>query len=169
MFIKILKILGGAIVILGVAVSLLLFTPLGIRPLSLIFPMGNIAPINFKTLTLKDSPNQYLVCPEDFCVAPINVASPVFAIPVASLKLQWDDMLMRQPQVTRLQALSTDRQETVIQRTDWMRYPDIITVEFIPLGTGQSSLAIYSRSIYGRQDFGANQDRIKLWISDLNK
>jgi uncharacterized protein (DUF1499 family) len=54
-----------------------------------------------------------------------------------------------------------------IQRTELMRYPDSITVRFIPLADGQSTLAIYSRSHYGRSDFGVNQARIRAWLAAL--
>jgi uncharacterized protein (DUF1499 family) len=44
-----------------------------------------------------------------------------------------------------------------------------VTVEFIPLGPDQSSLAIYSRSRYGHYDFGHNRNRAETWLADLEK
>ena len=48
-----------------------------------------------------------------------------------------------------------------------MRYPDSITVRFLPLEEGRSTLAIYSRSHYGRSDFGVNKERVDGWLASL--
>ncbi|PHQ70347.1 MAG: hypothetical protein COB93_05705 [Sneathiella sp.] len=167
MIIKTLKLLFALLVILSVASVLLLFTPLGDRPLTQIFPVGEVKPIDFKNLSLKDSPNQYLVCPADYCAAPANAVSPIFNIAAGTLQKRWQKMLDHEANISRQTAINTATQETVIQRTAWVRYPDIITVEFIPLGQDRSSLAIYSRSIYGRSDFGENQKRVENWIQNF--
>jgi hypothetical protein len=38
-------------------------------------------PVNFATLELRSSPNQYLVCPADKCEAESDLPAPVFAFP----------------------------------------------------------------------------------------
>ena len=53
-------------------------------------------------------------------------------------------------------------------RTPIVRWPDWVTVRFIPLGEDQSTLAIYSRSVYGRKDFGTNERRITDWLARLS-
>ena len=58
-------------------------------------------------------------------------------------------------------------QYNYIQRTALVRYPDSITVRFIALGNNRSTLAIYSRSHYGKSDFGVNEARIRSWLSAL--
>jgi len=40
-------------------------------------------------------------------------------------------------------------------------------VRVLPAGEGKSTLAIYSRAVYGRRDFGVNQARIEDWLSRL--
>ena len=51
-----------------------------------------------------------------------------------------------------------------IQHSPIFRFPDIITVEFIRLGSDRSSIAIYSRSRYGELDFGKNHKRVERWL-----
>ncbi len=60
-----------------------------------------------------------------------------------------------------------------VQRSARFRFPDIITVRFISVATyhseSQSTLAIYSRSIYGEDDFGVNRERIEGWLKTLHE
>ena len=48
-----------------------------------------------------------------------------------------------------------------------MRFPDTISVQFIELEEGRSSLAIYSRGQLGEYDFGAHRDRLLDWMAKL--
>ena len=59
------------------------------------------------------------------------------------------------------------RQIDYVQRSARFRFPDIITVRFISASPSQSTLAIYSRSIYGGRDFGVNRERINAWLTLL--
>jgi len=54
-----------------------------------------------------------------------------------------------------------------VQHTRLMRFPDTIDLEVFPAGEGQSTLAIYSRSLIGRKDFGVNRARITRWLAAL--
>ena len=49
-----------------------------------------------------------------------------------------------------------------------MRFPDTVDVEVFPAGENQSTLAIYSRSLIGRKDFGVNRARITRWLAALD-
>ena len=48
------------------------------------------------------------------------------------------------------------------------RFPDLIAVQFMDEKGGTSTLAIYSRSVYGHSDLGVNKARTMGWIRDLN-
>ena len=60
-----------------------------------------------------------------------------------------------------------DRTARFVQYTRLMRYPDTIDVEVMPAGDGQSTLALYSRSLVGRKDFGVNRARLRRWLAAL--
>ena len=61
----------------------------------------------------------------------------------------------------------TDTTFDVEIRTAVFRFPDLVSIEFIEAEAGGATLAIFSRSIYGRKDFGANRKRITRWLSAL--
>jgi uncharacterized protein (DUF1499 family) len=137
------------------------------KSLEVVFGAIEIRAVNFSSLMLTAKPNQFLVCPAGFCGAKPHMISPTFAHPVDVLRQRWAVMLAAQPRIEAGAADDGAMQYDYIQRTELMRYPDSITVRFIPLADGQSTLAIYSRSHYGRSDFGVNQARIRAWLAAL--
>ena len=64
-------------------------------------------------------------------------------------------------------APNCDRTARFIQYTRLMRFPDTIDVQVLPVGDNQSTLAIYSRSLVGRNDFGVNRARVERWLAAL--
>ena len=93
--------------------------------------------------------------------------SPTFDLSVEELRERWMTMIASQPRVETRKADDAAMQYEFIQRTKLMRFPDIITVRFIPLEQRRSTLAVYSRSRYGRRDFGVNKDRVRAWLEAL--
>ncbi|MBT4688199.1 MAG: DUF1499 domain-containing protein [Rhodospirillaceae bacterium] len=139
------------------------------KSLEVVFGAFEVGVVDFPSLTLTAKPNQFLVCPAGFCGATPHMISPVFAYPVDILRQRWMAMLAAQPRIEAGAADEGGMQFDFIQRTKLMHYPDSITVRFIPLADGQSTLAIYSRSHYGRSDFGVNQARILSWFGFLEQ
>ncbi len=118
---------------------------------------GGLA-VDFQTLKLKDSPNQFLLCPADYCpnASPHRVSS-AYDASAATLRDTWHAMTARQPR-TKLAASDHDNlQYDYVQRSLIFRFPDTITVRFLPLDDQQSTLAVYSRSTYGHSDLGGEQ------------
>jgi uncharacterized protein (DUF1499 family) len=162
--------LWGLLLVIVVVAGLgagLLITPLGERPLAALLPVGDVKAVEFAALKLTDTPNQYLLCPPDLCAAAAHGQSPVFQVPVEQLSAGWRQMLAALPGVTLLAEDGDGRQVDYVQRSVRFRFPDIITVRFLAAAPGQSTLAIYSRSIYGRSDFGVNQARVEAWLARL--
>ncbi|WP_162938122.1 DUF1499 domain-containing protein [Kiloniella sp. EL199] len=128
--------------------------------------------IDFAILELAATPNQFLLCPKDFCQASAHQESPVYKTPVDELRAEWLAFIKKRPRIEASLELGTVEGENLqydfIQRTEWMRYPDSITIRFIPLGPTTSTLAIYSRSHYGKSDFGVNEQRITNWLSQMS-
>ncbi len=58
---------------------------------------------------------------------------------------------------------------TYVQRSLWMGYPDIITVQVTPLESGSARLQIWSRARFGTSDFGVNDARIARWMAALGR
>jgi len=164
---KILSVL--AIAVGGLAVVYLLAVLFLGRDQILVYVFGPIEnePMHFSSLVLKPSPNQFLVCPAEYCAAKPHLNSPTYPVSSEHLKQQWIAVVTGQPGVDADIVETADGQLTHIQRSSLMRYPDSITVTFLPLGETQSTLAIYSRSHYGKSDFGVNEKRIRAWLAEL--
>jgi len=125
--------------------------------------------INFRQLKLPPKPNRFLVCPPEYCAANFHMASPVFAVSNIELRQRWIKLMTTQPRIEPGAADDQVMQYDFVQRSALMRYPDSITVRFIPLEKERSTLAIYSRSHYGYSDFGINEARIRAWLEKLER
>ena len=157
--------IGVSFLVAGAAA--LLFTPLGERPLTALFSASAVENIDFANLRLADKPNQFLLCPPDLCSIKPHADSPVFDIPADRLLLRRRDVLAAQPRIEIMAEDKDSQQFDYVQRTARFRFPDLITVRFISVSSAQSTLAVYSRSVYGKSDFGVNRDRIDTWLKSL--
>ncbi len=120
---------------------------------------------DFATLALHEKPNQYLALPPDFASAAApHGRSPVFYLPVAELEVRALGVIRAQPRVTPVASDPAIRQYAFVQRSALMRFPDTVTVRFVDLGDGRSSIALYSRSKVGHSDLGANAARAGAWL-----
>ena len=125
--------------------------------------------VDFAALDLPRRSNAFLLCPQEpaRCSLAADAPSPVFPLDVNRLRDRWLEMMAREKRV-RMIAADTERHHLVfVQRSAFFRFPDIITVEFIPIDEDHSTLALLSRSRYGRSDFGVNAARVKAWIARL--
>ena len=111
----------------------------------------------------------FLFCPTGYCPAAEAIASPVFPLPWERLHEYWTEVVSGEKRVETIVADPDDRRFVYIQHSPTFRFPDIITVEFVPLGPHRSSIAIYSRSRYGHYDFGKNRKRVGKWLALLEK
>jgi len=109
-------------------------------------------------------PNQYLMLPDGK-----TSQSPVFEVSALELAGAFDRVAMAQPRVSLLAGSVEELWMTYVQRTALMRYPDYISVKVIGNTNGSATLAIYSRSRFGRSDFGVNRARVKMWIKALGQ
>ncbi|ETX07391.1 MAG: hypothetical protein ETSY2_11490 [Candidatus Entotheonella gemina] len=162
--------------LLRIVIALIIVSAIGIgvlgreRMLEIVFGSVTYSPIEFKTLERSPRPNQYLVCPPDFCTAKADATSPVYDVTQDVLKKAWLTLMAEQPHLTQLSMSPDASQYDFMQRTEWVRFPDTITVKFIALSTtDQSTLAIYSRSHYGYSDWGVNRERIEGWLKSLDR
>lgn len=132
-----------------------------------IFVIGEVPAVDFASLQRAPTPNQYLLCPAGMCVAAADGAAPVFNLPADRLQGDWDLMIAQQPRVLEVRRDLPTRQVDYVQRSRLLRFPDLITVRFIPVDDTHSTVAIYSRSIYGKGDLGVNRARIDQWLAKL--
>ena len=158
-----------AIICLGVVLVMLSITALLGREqmLAIIFGPVDLTAIDFRTLARSNRPNQYLVCPHNFCTTTLDAVSPVYEMPVTMLRERWLSLMAQQPRIEQIAVSKDGWQYDFIQRSFLLRFPDTITVRFLPLGEKRSTLAIYSRSHYGYTDYGVNRRRVETWLTAL--
>ena len=152
-----------------VALHALCFTALLVLAgCSAVFSVGAAEAVDFSTLVRAETPNQYLLCPAKLCDAgEPDQFSPTFETSAANLRRAWDDVAKAEPRTERLGVFLEGRQVVDVQRSAVFRFPDVITAEFIQIDEQRATLAIYSRSVYGRSDFGVNGKRVTRWLADL--
>ncbi len=135
--------------------------------LEAVFPVPEFAPVDFATLRKSSKPNQYLVLPAGVGAQTPDRVAPTYDVSSSELKASWQRMILRQSDIINRTNGEADQLDYV-QRTPKMRYPDLITVRFFALEPRKSTLAIYSRSVYGNSDLGTNAKRIIAWLVALD-
>ncbi len=113
--------------------------------------------------------NEYIVAPKGFTPrARPNEISQVYPVPADRLKAAIEKVIYRQPRITFVAEDSATNREEFIQRSLIFRFPDVITVQTIPLEKDKTStLAIHSYSVYGEGDLGVNGNRVRTWLAEL--
>jgi uncharacterized protein (DUF1499 family) len=123
--------------------------------------------IDFAARNSAGRSNVFAACPKSFCTPPGDIESPVFALSSERLLDDWREVIAAQRDVRLVAEDRARRRFTYIQRTRMLRFPDVVTVEFVALADGRSTLAIDSRSRYGKGDFGVNRGRVTEWLARL--
>ena len=111
--------------------------------------------------------NAFLVCPAGYCAVAAAAGAPEFAISAARLQQCWRQLLAGERHVAEMAAEPQAQRIVYIAHTPLLRFPDIVTVEFVALAAERSCLAVYSRARYGRADFGINRRRVEAWLRRL--
>ena len=116
--------------------------------------------------TLK--PHSYRMAPPALTNMPVDILSPVYSANPTLMAKAFDDFVMRQSKTIRLAGSPEEGWMTYVQRTPALNFPDYISVKFIDLNGGKSTIAIYSRSRYGYSDQGVNEARVNTWVGTLS-
>jgi uncharacterized protein (DUF1499 family) len=156
---------AGTVVLLYIA-----YAEVNGRSAALARVLGPVArkPVDFETLTLRRTPNEFLVAPPGLTRnARPHLEAPVFDLPVDQLRDRWMERIGAEPRVEQLAADPASDQFEFEQTSALFGLPDAITVRFLPTGERRSTLAVYSRSLYGRGDMGVNERRIRGWLEIL--
>jgi uncharacterized protein (DUF1499 family) len=93
----------------------------------------------------------------------------VFPVPAEALRDAWLRMLAAQPRTRVLGRSADGLQVEACQRTPVLRFTDLVSARFLPLGPEASTLAVYSRSQLGYWDVGVNARRVRLWLRALQE
>ena len=120
------------------------------------------------TVVRPPSPNTYFVAPQSLVEAQVDLEAPVYILPAAKVAQAFYDYVLTQPNTMPVEGGVESLWLTFVQRTPALKMPDYISVKFIELEGGKSTIAIYSRSRFGYGDMGANKARITAWLQSLS-
>lgn len=129
-----------------------------------------IEPVDWATLTRSPTPNDALICPAGHCPrAQGDREPPRYSLEPSALLARLREVVRAEAHTVELPA--GDRTARFIQYTPLMRYPDTIDIAVLPIAgasaAGGTTLALYSRSLIGRGDFGVNRARLERWLAAL--
>jgi hypothetical protein len=114
------------------------------------------------------TPNTFLAGPAGMKPDP-DVVTGEQAMPAPRLFAIARDLFATQPR-TYVAAEFPDRlQAHYVARSALLNFPDLVTVQVSPAGADRSTLIVWSRSVYGRSDFGVNRDRTTAWLAALQQ
>jgi uncharacterized protein (DUF1499 family) len=150
------SILIGAAIL---AVALILIVRLAVRH-------ADTALVDFAALKRPSSPNTALACAKDTCPSPDLVTEPV-ALSAVALAARVPSLLEQEPRVTIAAGDPAAGRFVLIQRSLVFDFPDTVNIAVQAVDDGHATLAIYSRSNYGRSDLGINKARVKRWLDRL--
>lgn len=121
------------------------------------------------TVTPPATPNWALAAPSAMSVAGApSRESPVFDVAPEELVAAVDAVASDDARVALVDsALDDPLLVTYVQRSAVFGFPDVVSVRAVEVAPGQSSLVIYSRSVYGYSDLGVNAARVDRWIGGL--
>ena len=124
-------------------------------------------PMDVSAIVRPASPNTALAAPAGFAPTPDIVTVPYAMSPT---RLYAAVRAMAQAQSRTYPAANYDErlQAHFVVRSAWLNFPDLVTVAVAGPDTGPSTLVLYSRSVYGRSDFGVNRKRVEAWLATLS-
>lgn len=128
----------------------------------------DIGPVDFATLTRRRSGNDALVCPPGHCpAAASDWDAKTYAMGPDRLIGRIKTIALAEPRTRLIDGAAESAR--FVQYSRLMRFPDTIDVQAFPAGAGQSTLAVYSRSLVGSRDFGVNRARVARWLAALER
>lgn len=124
--------------------------------------------IDFATLKRPSTPNTFLLAPEGLCkAAKADKITPIYGVKAAKLRQEFLNVVIAEPRVTHTFGDEVALYDDFVARSFVFGFPDLVSVAFLDLKGGQSTLALYSRSVYGRSDLGVNRARSLSWLAKL--
>ena len=124
---------------------------------------------DFAKINRRPTGNDALACGPSRCgPAPADMDVPVFEFSGAELSRRVQEVALADAR-TVLRRVVGETGLEFQQASAVLRYPDSVSGQIIPLGPSQSTLAIWSRSVVGRKDFGVNRARVERWLASLRR
>ena len=115
-----------------------------------------------------NSPNTALAAPAGSSPKP-DILTPAYHMPAAQLYTDVLAVASTQPRTFVAAGYQPQLQAQFVARSAWLNFPDLIVAQVTAAGSDASTLALYSRSVYGYGDFGVNRARLITWLAALDR
>jgi uncharacterized protein (DUF1499 family) len=123
-------------------------------------------PFDMHDIERPASPNTALAGPAGFSPAP-DVVTPTYPMPAARLHDAVRAVAAAQPRTFLAADYAAMHQIHWVVRSAAFNFPDLVTAQIADAGPDGSTLALYSRSVYGYSDLGVNRQRLNAWLAAL--
>jgi len=123
-------------------------------------------PLEFASLVLPRSPNTCLATP-GWHPGFRHVETPLYPVSPERLFATLERVAAGFPRTYPYGAWADRHQAQWVERSGLMNYPDIIVAEAVAAPQGGAGLFLYSRSLLGWSDLGANRARVDRWLAAL--
>ena len=124
--------------------------------------------IDISQIQRPSSPNTALAAPPEFSPKP-DIVTPTYHVPAAQLYADVLAVAAAQPRTFVAADYKPQFQAHFVARSAWLNFPDLIVAQVTAAGPDASTLALYSRSVYGYGDFGVNRARLITWLAALDR
>ncbi|HVC63249.1 MAG TPA: DUF1499 domain-containing protein [Acetobacteraceae bacterium] len=125
-------------------------------------------PMDFAQFVRPASPNTALAAPAGFRPAP-DLVTPTYHVPAPALFAAIRAVAAAQPGTYQAADYPDRLQDHWVARSAVFNFPDLVTAQVAPAGADAATLVLYSRSVYGYGDFGANRKRLAAWLAALQR
>ncbi|MBB4303701.1 uncharacterized protein (DUF1499 family) [Rhodobium orientis] len=118
-------------------------------------------PVKFASLQRRPTPNDALACSPGACAVKVDIELPFYAPGPDALLRRLDSIALDLRPVDRVDGDARAGYRRYVFRTTLMRFPDTLDAEAEAIDEGKTALRLYSRSLMGRSDLGANRKRLE--------
>lgn len=128
-------------------------------------------PADLEHLERRPSGNDALACTPEGCsprMGAVDVPLPIYSQSPPQLLNRLDRLVLAGRDVERVDDRTDPTYRRYVARTRLMRFPDTIDARAQTVDQAGTALLLYSRSLLGRGDMGANAARLREWASRLS-
>src|ERR1700722_17572197 len=125
-------------------------------------------PMDMAHIARPASPNTALAAQAGFSPAP-DVVTPTYPVPANRLYAAIRAVAADQPRTYPAAEYPDQNQDHWVVRSAVFNFPDLVTAQATPAGADAATLVLYSRSVYGYGDLGANRRRVEAWLAALDR
>ena len=100
-------------------------------------------------------------------IPPPDIVTPSYHVPAGRLFALVRGVADGQPRTYQAALYPDQFQVHYVVRSAVLNFPDQVVLQVLSEGPDSSELIVYSRSVYGRSDFGVNRKRVEAWLAVL--